>query len=309
MNRRLRGEIIAIWQTLMAQSAMNFTVVEDLTRPHPSSIEAFAATVFVSDPFFEEIYSTPRPYLSELIYERILAGRSPILSTSDVRARNSSTGLHLVILHFGLSNLDLTHERTQSALQAGSAAFYFFHAGYRINSLLQEVHGLQQLRYMVNGGFRLLAHFRVPPTLTLAENASQQHRYLFVLKKDWVEPGAIDSLSLLFHTPLPVIYFSASEQRVLIHALSSESDLQIAANLGVSLDAVKKSWRALYERVSTALPYLFTAEPGSNGGRTVEKRRHVLDYLRSHPQELRPFAKVRTRPNPTGTTNLPALRD
>jgi hypothetical protein len=57
---------------------------------------------------------------------------------------------------------------------------------------------------------------------------------------------------------------------VLIHALLNEPDVQIAEKLGVSLDAVKKTWRAIYDRVSVALPYW------------------IVD-----PEELRPFVKMR----------------
>jgi DNA-binding CsgD family transcriptional regulator len=111
---------------------------------------------------------------------------------------------------------------------------------------------------------------------------------LFVLRRAWVQPGAIDTLSSLFHPPSPQIGFSPSEQRVLVHALLNQSDAEIARRLGLSLDAVKKVWRRIYDRVSRRLPYLVADERKSGRGRSSEKRRHVLEHVRAHPEEVRP---------------------
>jgi hypothetical protein len=64
----------------------------------------------------------------------------------------------------------------------------------------------------------------------------------------------------------------------------------------VSLDAVKKSWRAIYERVDTVAPRLLGARvvTGEVPHRHAERRRHLLDYLRTHLEELRPVASQRS---------------
>jgi hypothetical protein len=103
-----------------------------------------------------------------------------------------------------------------------------------------------------------------------------------------VQPGVIDTLSSLFYPPSPQIGFSPSEQRVLVHALLNQTDAQIARRLGLSVDAVKKTWRRIYDRVSRRFPYLVADERKSDGGRSSEKRRHVLEHVRAHPEEVRP---------------------
>ena len=142
-----------------------------------------------------------------------------------------------MVLHFGLRGCDLQAPRTVRSLQTGSAAFFFFHSGFRINRLLNEVSG-----------------------------------------------------------PAAALYMSAgAEQRVLVRALLNETDSEIAADLGVSLDAIKKCWARIYERTGRVAPYALGPEAApSRGRRSLEKRRHLLEHLRTHPEELRPHRLPRT---------------
>jgi|SRR5665213_613462 len=71
--------------------------------------------------------------------------------------------------------------------------------------------------------------------------------------------------------------------------------------LGTSLPAVKKIWVSIYRRVEECLPELVPDLLPSDipaAGRGREKRRHLLAYLREHPEELRPVSRV-FRQNPT----------
>jgi len=151
------------------------------------------------------------------------------------------------------------------------------HAGYRFKTILNEVFGTAAADYMKAGGFRL--------------QRATESVYLFELRRAWVQPGVIDTISSLFYPPPPQIGFSPSEQRVLVHALLNQSDAEVARRLGLSLDAVKKTWRRIYDRVSLRVPYLVADERKSDGGRSSEKRRHVLEYLRAHPEEVRPIIR------------------
>ena len=288
----VRRNVLGVWEKLIANNAMNMTVIEDVTRPHPDCIEAFGSSFFATEDFITEFCAAPKPYLAAIIYERILTGRSPLLSAPQIISENSSRGLHLVVPHFGLRNPDLSNERTLRALQAASSAFYFFHAGYRINSILNEVYGGQHARYMEAGGFRLLSNFEDRLTPEIVGVPAKHQPYLFMLKKDWIAPAAVNPLWFLFHALPPQMHFSPAEQRVLVHALFNEPDVEIAENLSVSLDAVKKAWRNIYNRVALAAPYLIeNTERLSSTGRGSEKRRYLLEYLRTHPEELRPFSK------------------
>jgi hypothetical protein len=282
LSHRTLQQLPAIWRKLAASGT--FSIVEDPLKPYPACIRGFGASVFVDDGFVDEFLGQERNYLDAALYERILRGSSPVLPPKQIAEANSGEGLNLVVLNFGLRENDLSKPATQRVLQMGSAAFYALHTGFRLKTILNEVFGMPAADYMKAGGFRL----QIASPADASSNAASSAPYLFVLRRAWVQPGVIDTLSSLFYPPPPQIGFSPSEQRVLVHALLNESDAEIARRLGLSLDGVKKTWRRIYERVSRHFPYLVADSRTSDGGRSSEKRRYVLEHVRAHPEEVRP---------------------
>jgi DNA-binding CsgD family transcriptional regulator len=283
-------QLLKLWSELLSGEARVLAIIEDLERPYPASIEAFGMSVFVTDKFAEEFCAAPEPFLPALVYERMLAGESIVLSAQELLRANTITGINIVVLHFGMRNDDLTAATTAQALAVGSAAFFFFHGGYRINCVINETYGAQAARYMEAGGFRLMRDFQNEAPAVFADISPAHYPYLFMLRRDWIEPGAVNPLSMLLSSnSMPRIFFSNAERRVLERALLNESDAQICAGLGVSVDAIKKSWRSIYGRVGRHAPFVIPASDlGPPGSRGQEKRRHLLEYLRTHLEELRP---------------------
>jgi DNA-binding NarL/FixJ family response regulator len=82
----------------------------------------------------------------------------------------------------------------------------------------------------------------------------------------------------------------ASEQRLLLVALRGGTDKELADELGISLATVKKHWLSIYSRVSSHLPSLFASRVAAQeeGGRGRQKKQHIIEYVREHPEELRP---------------------
>jgi DNA-binding CsgD family transcriptional regulator len=287
------------------------SVIEDPERRHPDGIESFAACVFVSDAFIAEFLAAPHPYFSAIIYERVLRGDSPILSLSAVRDGNSGPGLNLVCLHFCLRDPDLDHPRTRQALQVFNVAFFFFFAGYRINSLYQEVYGSQHAAYLKGGGLRLIADFRSHLVDKGTKPAQASQPYVFGLRKEEIAPAAVHPLSHLFHSLPPRFGFTGAAQRILERAMLNQTEGEIAEDLGVSPDAVKKTWRAIYQRVDDVAPHMLgkATRPVHEGQRSGEKRRHLLEYLRTHLEELRPANHGRSaRPERHSLARAPPVR-
>jgi hypothetical protein len=290
-SEAVRRQLVHLWGRLLAAEGRTFSVVEDLERPHPECIEGFGLSLFVTDRFFEEFCSAPRPYLPALCYERMLAGDAIVLTEEQICAANSAEGLRIINLDFGLRNYDLSDARTKQVLVAGSSAFYFFHAGYRIRAIASEVYGEQAARYMEAGGFRLARDYQRDSPALFEHRSPEEYPYLFLLRREWIQPAVIHPLSQLFSVPPPRIRFSRSERRVLEGALLNESDTHIACRLGVSLSGVKKTWQNIYARTQRQIPSLIPSGDGApEGFRGLEKRRHLLEYLRMHLEELRPAA-------------------
>jgi DNA-binding CsgD family transcriptional regulator len=287
LTRRTFENLPTLWRALAA--AGTFSIVEDPMKPYPDSVQGFGGSAFVTDRFIDAFMDARCNFLDAALYDSMLDGASPALSEAQIADANSVAGLNLLVLSYGLRCHDLADPTTQRVVQVGSAAFYTLHAGYRLKMIVNEVFGKSAAQYLTAGGFRLQE-----TTRESAEQDDGDVPYLFALRREWVRPGVIDTLSQLFHAPPAQIGFSRAEQRVLVRALLNHSDAEIAEHLGVSLDGVKKAWRRIYDRVSRRLPYLIADDRKSGStGRSTEKRRHVLDYLRAHPAAVRPARRLR----------------
>jgi DNA-binding CsgD family transcriptional regulator len=291
----VRSRLPEIWAGLLADDAHVFPIIDDIARDHPANIEGFGLTVFVHDAFAEELIGTPQPYAAAQFYERLLAGDNVLLTRREVQAAQSADGVNALGLHFGMRNHDLSDPRSIEVLNAGTAACFFFHSGYRIRTILYEVYGEQAARYMERGGFRLVHDFRQLSPAAFAGLPDHELPYFFAMRREWVEPAVMSGISQLFAAAQPRIFFSAAERRILGRALINESDTTIAEALGISRSAVLKTWRGIYERIERRLPQLFPAGGAAEGSRGQEKRRHLLLYLRTHLEELRPNQPARTR--------------
>ena len=105
----------------------------------------------------------------------------------------------------------------------------------------------------------------------------------------------------LFDYQPPELGFSRSEQRLLQAALAgeSETDQELSETLGVSVPTIKKMWRSAYCRVTDRRPEVIPdRERAKRAERGKEKRRHLLAYLRAHPEELRPVSHRRLGQQP-----------
>jgi|NGEPerStandDraft_6_1074524.scaffolds.fasta_scaffold02472_2 hypothetical protein len=88
--------------------------------------------------------------------------------------------------------------------------------------------------------------------------------------------------------------FRPSEQRLLLTALEGGTDEQNAEKLGISVSAVKKSLRLVYERVAACDANLipdqrWQEQREDNLERGKTKKQQLLAHLREHMEELRPL--------------------
>jgi hypothetical protein len=95
-------------------------------------------------------------------------------------------------------------------------------------------------------------------------------------------------LASLFDYRAPILFLTPAEQNLLGCALSGGTDEEMAEVLAISTSAVKKCWQSIYTRVGLRLPTLLPDDGYDGGKRGAEKKRRLLSYLRSHPEELRP---------------------
>jgi hypothetical protein len=96
----------------------------------------------------------------------------------------------------------------------------------------------------------------------------------------------------LFIYTAPRFHFNRSQRMLLQHALLGETCDTLARSLSLFPWTVKKRWRAIYDRVADVDMELLPpaiAYGTHVSSRGVERRRHLLNYLRQHLEELRPY--------------------
>jgi DNA-binding CsgD family transcriptional regulator len=299
IDAALRSSLSALWRELLREERLHGGVVVD--APASDRVMAFGLTAFVDDASMVEYLAAPRPWLTALLYGRVQSQRSLLLAPREVGTANAAGDLNLVVLHFCLG-VDLGTPEGQAVVAAAEAGFRLAHAGHRVRRVLQEGYTPLDRMMLGSAGLRLKADYAGQPD-GLPEN---QRPFLMGLFSEDPESRQLGTAAAsLFQYHEPRFFFSLGEQRVLARAVLDDSDEEIARELGLSIAAVKKIWRRVYERVDATDPDVSVAngnDPGFTRGK--EKRRNLIRYLRYHLEELRPTLRPSRRrvnaPRPRG---------
>src|SRR5262245_27129018 len=99
----------------------------------------------------------------------------------------------------------------------------------------------------------------------------------------------------MYRYKAPVLRLRPAEQSLLSAALAGKTDAELSAALGVSIEAIKKRWISIFERVEQFKSEILSQTDADSDGRGPQKRHRVIAYVRTHPEELRPFSWDRMR--------------
>ena len=282
----------AIWTRLLQAGQLVTAVVEDPARPASQRTRGVGLTVFVEESFADSILREPVPYLNARLHEMIVAGRSPVLMPDQIAAANTNCGLTLLPLHFATPSVDVSDPGVLRLLAASQDLFRLVHAGFRVRRVIKEVVNINLAQYMESSGMRLVSDFlETQDAGRIGKLDARERPFLLAADSSTLPLGS--ALSMMFNTGQARIGFSRAEQKLLQWSLMYERDEEIAHDLNMSLDAVRKHWRSIYERVLLAEPSFFSEEP-RDGSRGRAKRRQLLQYLLTHMEELRPY-RTRSR--------------
>jgi len=288
-----------MWYTLLSKGAMQLFLVEDRAKAADSRIISFGATVFITDEFCSEARSTFGPYVGIELSRQYLSGKLPVMHREQVARANARDGLNVMMCFEGWAQDGLSREELLAVRAKQSEAFHLGLTGYHIKEFLADAIGKETSQWMLDAGARLLRdysnYFRKNH---LCKPESSRLPFLIGLSKDeaLAHPGS-KIAGLFIYTP-PRFRFSRSQRVLLQHALMGETCEKLAASLSISPWTVKKCWHAIYDRVTDVdgklLPPLI-AYGSYASSRGEERRRHLLNYLRQHLEELRPFEPPKQR--------------
>jgi hypothetical protein len=286
-------ELPQVFLSLLGREGFQVTVFEEF---HGDShrILGGGTACFVGDEFMREPKTPPFFWGAPEIVRRLRRGDSPILSDKEVRQANSQRGLNLYVWHTGLSPEDLGRA---DVMHLAVSTFIEVHRGYQLKELLEQAETWEQFCGMRAAG----GHFVRPSDGQYAE-------YLDAVEADVAKTPLMAGLtreliqgycgaswvSTLFKYEPPRLGLARSEQTLLQAALHGGTDEELSHELGISLSAVKKGWRTVYDRAAARLPELIRSETTTAAWkqeRGTEKKQRVIAYLREHPEELRPISR------------------
>lgn len=270
----------AMWCALLVRDIARSAVVFD--ESEPSRILAFGVAAPVKQSRFNEILQDQSPFITRALLEEWLAARDPFLSEREYAAANASDGLNIFTLNNGLSDV-IPSSAFANVLSKLSETFVTQYTGSNLKAFVHESFGVPR-EFAIDLGLKWIDYSdvhqhqlnscppsRKPSIVTMAREHAEEH------------PGNL-TLNILFlrFTP-PIFAFDPIERRLLRFAIEGESDLRISELLNMAPRTLKKRWAKIYLVMEQAIG---VGSGGLLGHRGAEARRHVLRYIRQHPEEL-----------------------
>jgi hypothetical protein len=290
--------LASMWNEIIARGIGESAVVFE--RGPAERIVAFGMSVFIERSYADQLAARPEPFIAREMLRCWRAGRAPFLDESGVARATASDGVDLLVLHQGFAEPWDAGAMGEVRLELAQA-FLGTHAGLRFRSFTHEMYpnaaegdaatfGSPSHRAAIAGGFIIRAAFE--PNLSRPEPAT----FVIGITRDEArqQPGHYAPDVMFGWDDRPRYGLDAASRRILKLALDGATDETIAEDLYLSVGAVKKRWRAMFERIETIDPNVFRSADGSGGRRGAELRRHVVRFVRNHPEELYPYEATRT---------------
>jgi hypothetical protein len=229
------------------------------------------------DPDYVDESAANGSTLPNTVFRALLQRRTPFLSPKKIGKKNAQCELHLMNFFGNFNDLDLTQSEMANFYEVSNQGYHFFHFGYAYRGLWAEVLPAHHVRELQNQGMQIVRE------LTLCTG---QTSTLMCLTREIARTNPYLRRSAYFFPPEPRFRFSLREQALLELSLMDMPDEDIAANLHVCMDAIKKRWRSIYTKVDLADPRLLAGMDSGTG-----QRRALLSYLRMHLEEIRPYSR------------------
>lgn len=289
------AELQALWLDLLDDPAMTTTVMEDLALPPGERLLGWGCSVVLPPAQAEALGlqdDPPRPPGPQVarLYQQWLAG-APRPDMKALALANSQGRLHLLNLHYTQRPANLDDPLALAVLAVANDAFRVAVGGWQLQAMHMEGCAADVPMYTA-AGFAPCAYAQPGPWDNGPDTLRPMHFGITRRMALATLPGT--SVRQAFDHYPPRFRFSPSQRRLLWLALFDDNDEALMARLEVSVHALKKLWRGLYERIEDVAPGFFGDDTGSagddDGKRGPEKRRQVLAYVRQRPEELRPWA-------------------
>jgi hypothetical protein len=202
-----------------------------------------------------------------------------LLSRAQIAAGNAGEGIDFVNM-YGMWREGIMNAEQLAEVHALLGTSFVEHfSGYRFNRVLKEAVGRSSIALArATGTYRIVAEFRK------SESA------LAVATRESVLTAPYSVAAALYRYQVPELHLRPAEQSLLAAALVGKTDAELSEDLGLSIEAIKKRWMSIFDRVDEFKPEILSRNGAESDGRGPQKRHRVVAYIRTHPEELRPFS-------------------
>ena len=274
-----RNAALLVWKAFLDDPSFRGTVIESEVPVAGHKMVGCGMGVFVTRAFADREIADPQPGLNSRIIASVASGESIVLSRAQIGAGNAGDGVDFVNLYGTWREGILNPGQLAEVHALLGTSFVEHFAGYHFNRVLKEAIGASRIALArATGTYRLVAEF---PECKSA---------LAVVTRESVLAAPYSVAAAMYRSQPPVLRLRPAEQQLLSAAVSGKTDAELSVDLGLSIEAAKKRWLSIFARVDEFKPEILNQTGADGEGRGPQKRHHVLAYIRTHPEELRPFA-------------------
>ena len=267
----------ALLAKLLREEAIQSVVYEERT-PNPPSTVGFVAVGFADREWLDIELASPASGLVQRLYRAEIEGRPLLLRPKQISAENEGTGLDLVFLHYATRLAEGGDEVASTVRRLNSQTFVFALAGYFCRRVVHEAWEPESIQGLSALGFH------APDGETDVDSSP-----LLVLEAADVTAVPFHPFTFLFSKQPGRLGFTPAQQRQLRLALWHLTDEDIAAEMEISVNTVRKRWDEIFRRAAEVDSKLFGRKKERMARTRGPDRRHLLlSYLSQHLEELGP---------------------
>ena len=283
----LLKQLHLVWRLLAERGNLLSTFIEEGAEPTSRVPVHTLAGVFVSSEFAQSLESKPGMRLGSLVASDVLCNGGGVLDLQGIRRDQLGHGLHFLVIHGHFFQPDPGDIRFYQAKEMASKTLFQSMRGYHVQSLYREVGLDESVQWLQNGGMKIVER----AASDLSRSASWEDPILMRVTREDAEREPGSRMASMFVEYQPIFGLKSNFRELVAVALNGSTDKQIAEHLSLSVPAVKRRWERLYVHIEASYPELWRSWAGESvdSARGSERRRHLLNYFRDHPEELRPW--------------------
>lgn len=258
-----------LWQQIIDNEWGFSSVVTSGTQ---SPLLAFGISVMLKAEFMDSLSEDPQPFIASRVLEAWQRGKSPIMTRDEIAEANAGWGVDVFVLHHGYAPMKSETEN-YGVIVALAAEFFRDHAGLNLRSLTNEFYDRWWLDINARFGFVMRGDFLDHPAAVHVP----AHRRPFVcgIRRSEVlaqDRGDFPLNALFTHFPPPRLGLDFEQRRFARRALRDESD-----------GSMDDHWASISDRICAVDTSILASGE-------LEQRARIIEWLRSHPEELQPYA-------------------